>query len=181
MQMRAKHSTKYSAGAIMNRYTAAMSDMPNLKDLLAACGLLATAEELQGGSLFHLRRGSALVVAGTQGRGFVAIAPLFKELPKGRELEFCQRLLQLNSTMGGVVNFAIQPDGWVVLHSGRDLKGMDAEELAIVLGALGRYADELDDVLIAEFFAPPGSSREEPEEAQEAGNAEATTGPVQDA
>jgi len=55
--------------------------------------------------------------------------------------------------MGGMASFAIQPDGWVVLHAGRPLKGIDADEFATLVSGVGRFADEFDDKLIAEFFA----------------------------
>jgi hypothetical protein len=59
--------------------------------------------------------------------------------------------------MGGMASFAIQPDGWVVLHSGRALKGLDAHEFAVLVSAVGRFADQFDDQLIGEFFAPKRS------------------------
>ena len=46
--------------------------------------------------------------------------------------------------------------GWVVLHSGRALKGLDAHEFAVLVSAVGRFADQFDDQLIAEFYAPGG-------------------------
>jgi hypothetical protein len=60
--------------------------------------------------------------------------------------------------MGGMASFAIQPDGWVVLHSGRALRGLDAHEFAVLVSAVGRFADQFDDQLIAEFYAPRGEA-----------------------
>ena len=86
-------------------------------------------------------------------RDGVAIAPLFRNPPATRREEFYKRLLEANATMGGMAGFALQPDGWVVLHAGRSRKGLDAHELAMLVSSVGRFADELDDKLIAEFFA----------------------------
>ena len=63
--------------------------------------------------------------------------------------------------MGGMASFAQQPDGWIVLQSGRALKGMDAQEFATMVSGVGRFADDLDDKLIAEFFssAPEATNR----------------------
>jgi hypothetical protein len=54
--------------------------------------------------------------------------------------------------MGGVASFAIQSDGWVVLHAGRALKGIDAQEFETLVAGVGRFADQFDDQLIAEFY-----------------------------
>jgi hypothetical protein len=107
------------------------------------------------GGMYRMRWGSALVIVGVSGQAVVAIAPLFRNPPERRREEFYRRLLEANSTMGGMAGFALQPDGWVVLHAGRSRKGLDAHELAMLVSSVGRFADELDDKLIAEFFAPP--------------------------
>ena len=54
--------------------------------------------------------------------------------------------------MGGMASFAIQPDGWVILHAGRALKGIDAQEFAAMVAGVGRFADQFDDQLIADFY-----------------------------
>lgn len=132
---------------------AAMSDdFPSLDDLLTQAELRKRAEPMDGG-MFRLRWGSALVIVGTSGQAVVAIAPLFRNPPEARREEFYKRLLEANATMGGMAGFALQPDGWVVLHAGRSRKGLDAHELAMLVSSVGRFADELDDKLIAEFFA----------------------------
>jgi hypothetical protein len=55
--------------------------------------------------------------------------------------------------MGGMASFALQPDGWVVLHAGRALKGIDGQEFATLVAGVGQFADQFDDQLIAEFYA----------------------------
>src|SRR5689334_1354746 len=126
--------------------------MTDFHKLLAEAGLAEKAEKLDD-RLVRLQWGSAFVIAGISGSAVVAIAPLFKNLPEGKELAFYRKLLEHNAHMGGMASFAIQPDGWVVLHAGRALKGLDGHELATMVAAVGRFADQYDDQLIAEFYA----------------------------
>jgi hypothetical protein len=86
------------------------------------------------------------------GSAIVAIAPLFRELPKDRANDFYRKLLEHNAYMGGMASFAIQPDGWVILHAGRAIKGIDASEFASMVAGVGRFADQFDDQLIQEFY-----------------------------
>ena len=130
-----------------------MSVPADLDALLADAGLTDKAVKLDG-SLVRFQWGSAFVIAGISGTAVVAISPLFKQLPAGRELEFYKKLLELNAHMGGMAAFAIQPDGWVVLHAARGVKGLDGQELATLIAGVGRFADQFDDQLAAEFFAP---------------------------
>jgi hypothetical protein len=134
-----------------------MSDFPSLEDLLTQAELRKRAEPMDGG-MYRLRWGSALVIVGVSGQAVVAIAPLFRNPPADRHEAFYRRLLEANASMGGMAAFALQPDGWVVLHAGRTRKGLDAHELAMLVSSVGRFADELDDKLIAEFYAPPAST-----------------------
>jgi hypothetical protein len=143
-----------------------MPDLPTLESLLKESGLAEKADRVDE-KLYRLQWGSAFVIVGTSGTAIVAIAPLFQHLPAGREQEFYRKLLEHNAYMGGMASFAIQPDGWVVLHSGRALKGLDAHEFAVLVSAVGRFADQFDDQLIAEFFAPPKA----PETAESSGAA----------
>jgi len=128
------------------------SDLPTLDTLLADAGLAEKATRLDE-NLVRMQWGSAFVMIGTSGSAIVAIAPLFRHAPAGRELEFFKKLLEHNAYMGGMASFAIQPDGWVVLHAGRALRGMDANEFATLVAGVGRFADQFDDQLIAEFYA----------------------------
>ena len=127
-------------------------DLPTLDSLLQGSGLAERAENIDE-HMARLQWGSAFVIVGTSGTAIVAIAPLFRNLPEGKELAFFRRLLEHNAYMGGMASFAIQPDGWVVLHAGRPLKGIDPTEFATLVSGVGRFADEFDDKLIAEFYA----------------------------
>ena len=102
--------------------------------------------------LARLQWGSAFVVVGISGAAIVAIAPLFRAVPAENTAAFYRKLLEHNAHMGGIASFAIQGDGWVVLHAGRALKGIDGHEFATMVAGVGRFADQFDDQLIAEFY-----------------------------
>ena len=125
--------------------------MAILDDLMAAGELADKAVRIDD-NLMRLQWGSAFVIVGISGAAVVAIAPLFRAVPRGKELAFYRRLLEHNAHMGGIASFAIQSDGWVVLHAGRPIKGMDGQELATMVAGVGRFADQFDDQLIAEFY-----------------------------
>jgi len=125
--------------------------MAVLDDLLTASELADKAVRIDE-NLVRLQWGSAFVIVGISGSAVVAIAPLFRAVPYGRELAFYRKLLEHNAAMGGIAAFAIQGDGWVVLHAGRALKGLDGQEFATLVASVGRYADQFDDQLIAEFY-----------------------------
>jgi hypothetical protein len=129
-----------------------MSSLPTLDKLLADSGLADKAAHVDT-NLVRMQWGSAFVLVGVSGTAIVAIAPLFRQLPKQNVPEFYRKLLEHNAYMGGMAAFAIQPDGWVILHSGRALRGMDSNEFATMVAGVGRFADQFDDVLIAEFYA----------------------------
>ena len=128
-----------------------MSTTPSLEKLLQDSGLAEKAQILEQ-NLIRLQWGSAFVIVGVSGSAIVAIAPLFRDLPKDKVNDFYRKLLEHNAYMGGMASFAIQPDGWVILHSGRALKGMDAGEFANMVAGVGRFADQFDDQLIQDFY-----------------------------
>jgi hypothetical protein len=125
---------------------------PTLEQLLAEAEFGDKAVRVDD-HLVRLQWGSAFVIAGISGSAVVAIAPMFKTLPEGKEQAFYRKLLEHNAHMGGIASFAIQPDGWVVLHAGRALKGLDGQEFATLVAGVGKFADQFDDELIAEFFS----------------------------
>ncbi len=130
-----------------------MSTTPTLEKLLADSGLAEKAQAVDN-NLVRLQWGSAFVLVGISGSAIVAIAPLFREPPHmSKAAAFHKKLLEHNAYMGGMAAFAIQSDGWVILHAGRALKGMDSNEFATMVAGVGRFADQFDDTLIAEFYA----------------------------
>ncbi len=129
-----------------------MSTTPTLEKLLTDSGLADKAQQVDK-NLVRLQWGSAFVLVGVSGTAVVAIAPLFRELPNDNVTAFYRKLLEHNAYMGGMASFAIQPDGWVILHAGRAIKGMDSTEFASMVSGVGRFADQFDDQLIKEFYA----------------------------
>lgn len=129
-----------------------MSNAPVLDKLLADSGLAEKAQKVEA-NLVRLQWGSAFVLVGVSGSAIVAIAPLFRAPPPGQEPAFFKKLLEHNAYMGGMASFALQPDGWVVLQAGRAIKGLDALEFQTMVAGVGRFADDFDDKLIAEFYA----------------------------
>lgn len=122
-----------------------------LEDLLAQNQLLDGATKVAEG-MYRLRWGSATVITGIVGESIVVIAPLFDELPQKEPERFCQHLLTLNSDLGGTASFALQSNGSVVLQVGRGIRGLDAGEFGIMLGTVGKFADDYDDELEKEFY-----------------------------
>ena len=136
--------------------------MALLDDLLAGGGLADKAARIDD-HLVRLQWGSAFVIVGVSGSAIVAIAPLFREVPHDNTDAFYKKLLEHNAYMGGVASFAIQSDGWVVLHAGRALKGIDAHEFETLVSGVGRFADQFDDQLIGEFYtSQPESTNQAP-------------------
>ena len=125
---------------------------PTLEKLLSESGLADKAQPVDT-NLVRLQWGSAFVLVGVSGTAIVAIAPLFRHVPHDKETPFYKKLLEHNAYMGGMASFAIQPDGCVILHSGRALKGIDETEFATMVAGVGRFADQFDDQLIKEFYA----------------------------
>jgi Tir chaperone protein (CesT) family len=128
-----------------------------LQSLLTECGLAEKAVPVDE-RFVRLQYGSAFVLLGISGTAVVAVAPLFRQLPAQNTEAFYRKLLTNNAQMGGMASFAIQEDGWVVLHAGRSIKGLDSGELAVLVSGVGRFADQFDDQLIAEFYAPPSAT-----------------------
>ncbi len=128
-----------------------MSTTPTLESLLKDSHLAEKAQDVDT-NLVRLQWGSAFVLVGVSGSAIVAIAPLFRQPSNEKQTLFLRKLLEHNAYMGGMASFAIQPDGWVILHAGRPIKGMDADEFATMVAGVGRFADQFDDPLIAEFY-----------------------------
>jgi hypothetical protein len=126
---------------------------PQLQTLLAECGLADKAVAVDD-RFVRLQYGSAFVLLGISGTAVVAVAPLFRQLPERSVEGFYRKLLANNAQMGGMASFALQDDGWVVLQAGRSVRGLDGNELGLLVGAVGKFADQFDDELIAEFYAP---------------------------
>ena len=76
--------------------------------------------------------------------------------------------LGLNAVIGAVMIIQNIPSGMLYgRFTSRAIRGMDAHEFAVMVSRVGRFADQFDDQLIAEFYAPPRAEGE----AGEAGDA----------
>ena len=73
-----------------------MSTTPTLEKLLQDSGLAEKAQVLEA-NLIRLQWGSAFVIVGVSGSAIVAIAPLFRELPKDKVNDFYRKLLEHNA------------------------------------------------------------------------------------
>jgi len=122
-----------------------------LKQLLEQSGLAEKAESV-GPAMYRLRWGSANVITGIAGGAIVVIAPMFEKLPETNQDAFCRRLLELNNKMGGTASFGITAESSVVLQVGRGLDGLDGQEFKLMLGMVGKFADEFDNQLHDEFY-----------------------------
>ncbi|MBP9086298.1 MAG: hypothetical protein KBG15_09265 [Kofleriaceae bacterium] len=126
-----------------------------LASLLKGATFAETAD-IVGPTMLRVQFGSAFVLVGTAGTALIAVAPMFRNAPPTQVSEFWHKLLQLNAEMGGVAAFAVQADGWIILHTGRPLRGIDAGEFSALVTAVGRFADDYDDKLDLEFFGGNG-------------------------
>jgi len=122
-----------------------------IEELLEGSGLAEKAVRLDE-NLVRMQWGSAFVIAGSPAPPSCdrAAVPRGPEGPGARVLQEAARAQRVH---GGMASFALQPDGWVVLHAGRALKGIDSQEFATLVAGVGRFADQFDDQLIAEFYA----------------------------
>jgi hypothetical protein len=109
--------------------------------------------------LWSLQRGSAPVqvmllsipVGEKEIREYLQVAAPIIKVPKGKELDFYRKLLELNDVKLGV-KLSIQSGTdqvWALAE--RDLIGMDYAEMETCLEDLGYWADLFDDMLREEF------------------------------
>jgi hypothetical protein len=119
---------------------------------LLAEAQLADAAERVGDGMYRLKWGSATIICVTSGEGIVAVAPIFEKPPDKRREEFFRRLLEINADIGGTAAFAVHKNGTVALQVGRTLQGLDPHEFKLMLATVGKFADDYDDKLKAEFY-----------------------------
>ena len=122
-----------------------------LEKLLTDNEVLDKSEKV-GDSVYRLRWGSANIITAIVRESIVVLAKLFDAMPAKDADKFCRRLLEINGELGGTASFAVQRDGAVVLQVGRGIRGLDSEEFGIMLGTIGKFADDYDDVLAREFY-----------------------------
>ena len=119
--------------------------------LLAESGLAEAAEKV-GEGMYRLKWGSATIICVVSGDGIVAVAPIFEKSPEKNQPAFYKRLLEINADIGGTAAFALHKNGTVALQVGCTLQGLDAHEFKLMLATVGKFADDYDDKLHAEFY-----------------------------
>ncbi len=85
-------------------------------------------------------------------RCFSPVCPLPADEQKKAQLY--QEALQNNSTMMGVKLCIMPEKGYMYALAERDIDGMDYTEFQTLMGDLGYWADQLDDLLQARFGTP---------------------------
>jgi hypothetical protein len=128
-----------------------MSGTDIVAKLLADAQLTDAAEPV-GEGMYRLKWGSATILCVVSGEGIVAVAPIFERPPEKRREEFFRKLLELNADIGGTAAFALHKNGTVALQVGRTLQGLDPHEFKLMLATVGKFADDYDDKLKAEFY-----------------------------
>jgi len=129
-----------------------MSGGDLVAELLTKSGFDDAAEPI-GNGMFRIEWGAATLITGAAGESIVVYAPLFEAVPETNTEAFLRRLLELNSDMGGTAAFLVQKDGSVALQVGRGIDGLDHKEFSLMIGTVGRFADDFGDKLASEFYA----------------------------
>jgi len=142
----------------MSELMAKAKDMIN--DFISERGVDPSSVYDETKKMWRVKRGSANIdimlleipVGNNQIREFLQAASPIINVPKGKEMQFYRRLLELNDVKLGV-KLSMQKDSeqvWALTE--RDLIGMDYSEMQTVLEDIGFWADEFDDILNKEFF-----------------------------
>lgn len=103
-----------------------------------------------------IQRGSATGFVRVQrdsedGEDLVVVRLSLMRVPETADAAFFKRLLDLNHASLGRATFSIGADGVVFLTAGRPVADLDSGELIDLILWTSEYADDLDDVLLAEF------------------------------
>ena len=96
--------------------------------------------------------GSVAVLKGPDHVESIVVVRLsIMRVPETAGAAFYERLLELNHASHGRAAFSVDADGMVFLTSGWPIADLDPGELIDLILWTSEYADDLDDVLIAEF------------------------------
>lgn len=110
---------------------------------------------------WHWKMGSAsmevfftvLTFEGGSSRTYLRIFSKLMEVPTNNVVQFYRHLLELNDTKLGV-KISVQPNSQNVYATyERDIRGMDYNEISIVIADMEYWADRLDDELKTQFPA----------------------------
>ncbi len=133
-----------------------MPEITSLMDLVER--ILEDLEDgtLEAGFEEPIERGSAsgsvAVLKGPDNVESIVVVRLsIMRVPETAGAAFYERLLELNHASHGRAAFSVDADGMVFLTSGRPIADLDPGELIDLILWTSEYADDLDDVLLAEF------------------------------
>jgi hypothetical protein len=109
--------------------------------------------EEPGRLAWGLRRGSAAVFVFLQGgpeSNYLQVVSPVMKIPEQNILPLYRRLLELNASGLHAAAFGVKGED-VVLTIDRTTTDIDRSEVANMIHLIGRYADQYDDELVAEF------------------------------
>jgi hypothetical protein len=123
-----------------------------INDLLASYNLDPQQCRHRPKTLWSAYRGSALIfieIFSMNNIEYIEISCPIMKIPSKKLLPFYRKLLELNFQLMGV-KFFIKQD-ILYLAANRELKGLDSDELKLMVNRVSGNADKSDDILIAEF------------------------------
>ena len=123
-----------------------------INDLLASYGLDPQKCRHRPKTLWSAYRGSALIfieIFNMNNIEYVEISCPIMKMPSKKLLPFYRKLLELNFQLMGVKFFIKQDVLYLAVN--RELKGLDSDELKLMVNRVSGNADKFDDILIAEF------------------------------
>jgi hypothetical protein len=94
-----------------------------------------------------------LSVFEAEGNAYIRVSAPILHMPAERQLEFCRRLLDLNSEMVSASLATVGEDVYVV--SVRPIQELESEQAIDLVGRVCIYANQYADRLIADFGAEP--------------------------
>ena len=123
-----------------------------ISDLLAGFGLDPEQCRHRPKTLWSAYRGSALIyteIFNMNNINYIEISCPVMKIPSKNLLPFYRKLLELNFQLIGVKFFVKQDLLYLAVN--RELKGLDPDELKVMVNRVSNNADKLDDLLITEF------------------------------
>jgi hypothetical protein len=133
--------------------------MPEIRSLMDLVDRIIDGLEdgtLEAGFREPIERGSAtgsvrVVHDSDHAESLVVVRLSIMRIPENADTAFYERLLELNHATLGRAAFSIDADGVVSLTAGRPIADLDPGELIDLILWTSEYADDLDDLLHAEF------------------------------
>jgi hypothetical protein len=123
-----------------------------ISDLLAGFGLDPEQCRHRPKTLWSAYRGSALIyteIFNMNNIDYIEISCPVMKIPSKNLLPFYRKLLELNFQLIGVKFFVKQDLLYLAVN--RELKGLDPDELKVMVNRVSNNADKFDDLLITEF------------------------------